>query len=79
MMMQMTPGEEMPGCGDCADRSEAALACIAACALTAFGLAASIAVFAPIAQARAEPTDACVIAGQLRTPEPYPPRPSILN
>jgi hypothetical protein len=80
MPMAMSPemGEEMPGCDDCSDDPDAAMACVAACALPALGLPATLLVPAPIVRMAPRPASAAAVDGESRAPDPYPPRPSVL-
>jgi hypothetical protein len=82
-LMSMTmPGpasDPMPGGDDCSDASDDAIACFAACTLPALGLVAPAVAFVPMARVALQPLLAWAIISQSRPPDPYPPRPSVLN
>jgi hypothetical protein len=81
MPMAMSPemGEEMPGCDDCSDDPDAAMACVAACALPALGLQDASLQFGPPVRVPLKSASARAMVGELRAPDPYPPRLSFPN
>src|SRR5688572_1429938 len=69
----------MPAGHECSDEPDAAMACFTACMLPALGLVAPAVAFVPMASAPLQPLSAWAIISQSRPPDPYPPRPSVLN
>ena len=81
-LMSLTmPGpasNSMPAGHDCSEEPDAAMACFTACTLAA-GLVAPAVAFVPMASMPHQPLLAWAIISQSRPPDPYPPRPSVLN
>ena len=79
MAMSSSAGEHMPGCDDCGGDPESSMACFVACAQPALGLGAPAVSFAAMIRTPMQPVMSRAVTGVLQPPDPYPPRPSILN
>ena len=79
MTMPGPASDPMPGGDDCSDASDDTIACFTACTLPALGLVAPAVAFVPMASVPVQPLLAWAIISQSRPPDPYPPRPSVLN
>jgi hypothetical protein len=77
-MAMSQDGDHMPGCQDCGDDPDATF-CFMMCTLPALGLPPLSLTLAPMVRMPIEPSSAWGAVGQPRAPDPYPPRPSILN
>ena len=77
MAMSQSAGH-MPGCDDCMDDPDD-MTCFLACAQPAFSLATPLPVLASAVRMSVHPALAWAVMGELRAPDPDPPRPSILD
>ena len=79
MAMSVSAGDYMPGCDDCSDDPGNAMACFTACMLPALGLEAPAMPFVPTTRAPVQSVASWALTGQSRPPDPYPPKPTVLN
>jgi hypothetical protein len=78
MAMSQIGGDHMSGCDDCMD-DPGDMACFIACTFPALALVSPLPALAPVVRMPMQPAFARAVVGEPRSPDPYPPKPSIRN